>query len=775
MNTNKRHHLHITVLILLGAFLAARLCFWVLPELLGTWDAKAIDRLFLFRSSTPRFRPTYDDTIVHVDITDSTLKRLKTFYLNRSHYARVIKNLGEMKVSAQMYDFIFAAPSDPTQDEALIDATKTAANVYFGMAFRLRHEANDQEITGGSEAIPYLEKTAWNVGVDGNPDLLYRGTDPLITFPKLASASRGLGFLNLNTDPDGVNRRILLLVRYKGAFYPSFSFRGICDYLRVTPERITVKPGISITLKGAKRPEASSGHDMAIPIDRHGNMLVNFIGPWGRMKHYDFADIYTASEDRDEMAMWADELSGKIILVSEVTTGAADLGPVPTDSLFLSGGIHTSALHTLLQDSFITDLSAAQELIIEGLMLMILFTFSQTLSSLTFTLATLGMGIGYIGIAGAGFLYANLIFPIIRPLMMLAFAVTATVVFRFIKEERTRHFIHTTFGRYLSKEVVEELLNSPHGLEMSGENREVTFLVSDLRGFTSTSSRLPPQDVIQILNDYFERMVDIIARFRGTVDELQGDGMLVFFGAPLQAIDDPERAVACAIEMQRAMPHMNRILRERNLPELAMGIGINTGEVVVGNIGSEKRTKYGAVGTPINTTYRIESHTVGGQILISPATLEKISVQLSIRDTLEAQFKGIDRPMMLYDVTGIQGKYSISVPETTPAPLIHLKTPLEVSCFPLVGKTVSQDPIHGHVVTLSIAEAEILLALDVQTHTNFELRFSSDSTQQLPGVYAKAVSIENLREGSHQKNLRVKFTSVPEAVKTFIKGRLEEN
>ncbi|MDZ7697816.1 MAG: CHASE2 domain-containing protein [Deltaproteobacteria bacterium] len=280
MNTNKRHHYAITILLLLGAFSAARLCFWLLPELFETWDAKAIDRLFLFRSSTPRFQVAYDDTIVHVDITDSTLKRLETPYLDRSHYARVIRNLSKMRVSAQMYDFIFAAPSDPAQDEALIHATKNAANVYFGMAFELKQEGNDKGKRDRSEGASYLDKTAWNVTVDGNPHLIYRGVDPLMTFPKLAAASRGLGFLNLNTDPDGVNRRMPLLVRYKATYYPSFSFRVICDYLRVPPEEILVTPGISIALKNARRPAASSGHDIIIPIDQHGNMLINFIGPW---------------------------------------------------------------------------------------------------------------------------------------------------------------------------------------------------------------------------------------------------------------------------------------------------------------------------------------------------------------------------------------------------------------------------------------------------------------------------------------------------------------
>ncbi|MCJ7686529.1 MAG: adenylate/guanylate cyclase domain-containing protein, partial [Desulfobacteraceae bacterium] len=703
MITNKRQHIQITILLIVGAYLTAHICFWLLPNLFEMWDAKAIDRLFLFRSSSSYFQPKYDGTIVHVDISDTSLKRLKTFYLDRSHYARVMRNLAKMDVSAQMYDFIFAARSDQVEDRALINATKEAGNVYFGMAFNLEKKGGQksQQLKRDSKEVAYLELTEWNVVVDGDPNDLYEGVKPVITFPELASVSKGLGYLNITTDPDGVNRRIPLLVKYKGAFYPSFAFRGICDYLHVTPGKIIIRPGKSITLKDAKRPGESSGHSIMIPIDRHGNILINFIGTWERMKHYNFADLFYASDDRDEMEMWRDELSGKIVMVSEVLTGSSDLGPVPTDANFLSSGLHANIMHTILQESFLRELSGPQEMMIEVILLIILFVLSLRFSSLYFTLGAISVAAFYIATVGAGFLYGNLIFPVFQPLLMLVFAIIFIVIYRFIREERERHFIRATFGRYLSKEVVEELLGSPEGLKMSGESRQVTFLVSDLRGFTSISSRLSPHEIINILNNYFERMVEIISRYRGTVDELQGDGILVFFGAPLSASDDPERAIACAIEMQNAMSGINAVQRQKNLPELSMGIGINTGEVVVGNIGSEKRTKYGAVGSPINATYRIESHTIGGQILISPSTYHKIQSHVLIQDTMEVRFKGIDQAVTLYDVNGIKGKYEVSLSEKAPEEFRSLDVLLAITCFVLEGKEVSERAIPGHITGLS--------------------------------------------------------------------------
>lgn len=237
---------------------------------------------------------------------------------------------------------------------------------------------------------------------------------------------------------------------------------------------------------------------------------------------------------------------------------------------------------------------------------------------------------------------------------------------------RQRDFIRDTFGRYLSKEVVAELLGSPAGLTLGGEMRAVTFLVSDLRGFSSLASRLSPHAVIDILNRYLERMVDIIMRYRGTVDEFQGDGILAFFGAPLAAADDPERAVACALAMQTALVEFNAEQRRLHLPELAMGIGMNTGEVIVGNIGSEKRAKYGAVGSAINVAYHIESYTVGGQTLISPNLYDRVRGLVQVRGTREVHVKGIDHPVTVYDITGLEGTYRRTLP--APAPEVFAPT-----------------------------------------------------------------------------------------------------
>ena len=772
MITNKKRNLRATALLVLGSFIAAHLCFHLLPHLFDTWNLKAVDRLFLFRSSSESFRPPYDETIVHVDLTDTTMVRLNNFYLDRSHYAGVIRNLTAMNTSAILCDTIFAAKKGDEKDDALIEASARAGNVYFGLAFELAsNEDSRQQYAKDSKRELYLRRNKWQVTVKGDPRHFYTGTKPVATFPVLASASRGLGYLSVKFDRDGVFRRLPLLVRYDGAYYPSFSFMAICDYLGVPPEKITIRPGRSITLKDALRPGEKEPHDIIIPIDRFGHMLINFIGPWERMKHYNFADILLASKDPDDMDLWNDELAGKIAVVAEVSTGSSDVGPVPTDTNLPLAGLHANAMHTILTESFIRELSDYEMLSVELLLLTGLFIISLGFSSPYFALGTFAMSLFYVCVASTAFLYGNLIFHFVRPLLMITFATLFIVIYRYINEERERAFIRATFGRYLSKEVVEELLDSPDGLKLSGEMREVTFLVSDLRGFTALSSSLSPAEVIKVINRYLECMVDIIGNYRGTVNEIEGDGILTFFGAPLAGSDDAERAVACAIAMQRKMEEFNKEQQRLNIPELMMGIGIDTGEVVVGNIGSEKRTKYAAMGSPVNTAYRIESSTVGGQVLISASTFEKVRSILKVDRILKVPFKGLAKPVTLYEVKGIDGNYPLSMPKKKSDAFIKLETPLTVSCFPLEGKTVAEKSIQGHITSLGKSSAEVLLSEQVDVYSNLRILLDLQKAPGANEIYAKVVSLDKSDSFASRHMARLEFTYLSEDVKVFLEER----
>ena len=762
-------------MLLLGStWIAAHLCFWLLPNVFEPWNAQTIDQLFVLRDTLESLRPPYDDTVVHVDLNNSSIQRLNNFYLNRAHHAQVVRNLATMRVAVQAHDFIFAARTIPAEDKALIDATVAADQVYFGLAMALEKGAPTSPTSPTRpEDVHYLEQTAWRVMVQGDASAFYTGTNPLPTFAPLAAAARGLGFLSITADRDGAFRRVPLLVRYGAGFYPSFAFRVACEYLGVSPDKILVRPGKHIVLRDVQHPGGATPHDVVIPIDRSGNMVINYLGTWERLTHYNLADILLASEDRDELDMWGDELAGKIVVVADVSTGSSDVGAMPLDASFPLSGLHTNIIHTIITERFLRELSSREMLIVETLLLGTLLLLTWWLRSRWIAVGTCLMAGVYISVAAAAFFYGEVIYNVVRPLLLLTFATVALVIQRYIAEERAkleglrqRDFVRQVFGRYLSDSVVEEILGSPRGLDMGGELRQITLLVSDLRGFTSLAARLSPREVIPILNRYFERMIDIIRRYRGTVDELMGDGMLVFFGAPFAAVDDPERAVACAIEMQQALVTFNTEQHAQHLPELAMGIGINTGEVIVGNIGSLKRSKYGAVGSAINTTYRIESHTIGGQILVSPSTYERVRAIVQVRGTLPAQFKGLDQPVTLYDISGISGTYHLSLPEKLPATLTSLSPPLPLAVFPIDGKVVSQTAIPGCLTGLAGSTAAGHLEGQVVTYSNIKIELHPPDTPHISDVYAKVLAVAPTETGT--SHVQLEFTSLPEGAKAFL-------
>ncbi|MBR6052104.1 MAG: PAS domain-containing protein, partial [Clostridia bacterium] len=208
-----------------------------------------------------------------------------------------------------------------------------------------------------------------------------------------------------------------------------------------------------------------------------------------------------------------------------------------------------------------------------------------------------------------------------------------------------------TFGRFLSDEIVKQLLEEPDGLALGGKKRNLTVLMSDLRGFTAMSERMPAHDLLNMLNHYLGEMTDVIQSNSGTIIEFIGDGIMAIFGAPEPSDDHAAQAVASAVGMQAKMKAINKWNAEHGYETLQMGIGINTGDVIVGNIGSEKRTKYGVTGANVNLCGRIESYTVGGQVLISPSTREAIGVELEISGEIDVMPKGVSEPITLSSVT----------------------------------------------------------------------------------------------------------------------------
>lgn len=225
--------------------------------------------------------------------------------------------------------------------------------------------------------------------------------------------------------------------------------------------------------------------------------------------------------------------------------------------------------------------------------------------------------------------------------------------------EKSQRFIRKVFGRYLSDEIVQRLLDDNDGLSLGGERRRVTVLMADIRDFSTISLQLEPERCVGLLNNYLAVMTEVIQQFRGTVDEFVGDGILAVFGAPLREDDDSDRALACAVAMQKAMGEVNLRNAAEGLPAIEIGIGLNTGDVVAGNIGSELRSKYGVVGHNVNLTSRIESCTAGGQILAAPATLAHSHVEVLCGRRIDVSVKGVAEPLQLSEILGVGLPYDL--------------------------------------------------------------------------------------------------------------------
>lgn len=638
------------MIIIVSSLLFAHLVYWLLPGLLSTWNSQVTDQLFLLRQKYFPNQNAYNGLIVHVDETDASVLDLTGSYLTRQHYAQVARNLGELKTAAQIWDYVFVAPK-PAEgfDEIFFESNWQSNNAYYGMVFDLKEEPPAQHPPRPEWYAEYLDQTKWQVKVEGDLNKLYIGIDTLLTFREFAESSKGLGFLSLRIDPDGVFRRAPLMVRYEDAVYPSFPFRAVCDYLQVPPENIILRPGKEVVLKNAQ-PPGKEPRDITIPVDDRCNIIVNFVGPWSAMTHYQLAQIYKASDDRDAMEHDMIPLfKGKIAVVSVAATGAADVGPVPTDNDYPLSGIHANVMHTILSEKFLREWTIWPMFGIEFLLLAAVFGLACRFRSRGLSIGGVTLLAAYVLFVTTMFVYGSVIVNIVRPVLTMVLSAGGIVAYRYIKEEQQKEELKKSFESFLPPSIVKRIMANPESV-LEVHKRELTILFSDIKSFTTYSSVMTPDRIQTFLAEYFEAMVEIVFKYEGTVDKYIGDGLMVFFGAPDHQPDHALRCVKAAIEMQ----HKCRELKEKwvkdGLFPLMIRIGINTGEVVVGNFGSTLRLSYTVLGSDVNLANRLESNAPVEGIMIAKRTHELIAGQIPTLPHEPIQVKGIDALIEVYTV-----------------------------------------------------------------------------------------------------------------------------
>lgn len=342
-----------------------------------------------------------------------------------------------------------------------------------------------------------------------------------------------------------------------------------------------------------------------------------------------------------------------------------------------------------------------------------------------------------------------------------------------VSEERLRlmNFIRETFGRYLSKKVVDEILESPDGQKIGGRRETVTILLSDLRGYTSLSETRDPEEMVQLLNRFLERMSKVILKYEGMIDEFVGDAILAIFGVPEKRQDDPARAIACGLAMQNALVELNEQIVSEGYPPLEMGIGINTGTVIVGNIGSEMRMKYGIVGAAVNIASRIESNTTGGQVLIGEATYPLVRDLITAESPQTVLMKGLKKPLVHYPITAIGAPYNVQLnfrPDTEEG--VEISLPFH--CWKVEDKKISGESMSGETVVMNenLFTAAVNPSLEPMTNIKLIFDFCMDA-HCFDDIYAKVVS---LKEYKGQTVNHLKLTSINKKDRDILKKWLDE-
>ncbi|MGD1857110.1 MAG: CHASE2 domain-containing protein [Leptolyngbyaceae cyanobacterium] len=632
-----------------------------------------------------QWRPDQADTrIAIVGIDETDIRQQGQAILSDAVYAETIRKLSAQGPRAIGLDIFRDIPVEPghAELEAVFRNTPNLVGIRTVLG-----DSQDRDIIDAAPTLAELGQIGVNDGIVDNDNTIRRG--------------------------------LLQVTTPEGEILPSLALYLALLYLDaegIAPE-LTDKPDVWRLNQAVFRPlETNDGG--YVRADAQGyQILIDYRGGSEFFETVPLRDVLNDRLPED----WAKD---RVILIGPVAESLKDRFLVPHSSEMLALPKYMAGveIHANLTSQIISAALDGRALIRtwpEAAEILWIFLWATLGAMITWIQRNPGkrsllQQIGLIGasasalIVGAyGLLLVGWWVPVIPPLMALVGA--ATGVNTYLAHSASQ--IRRTFNRYLSDQVVANLLDNPENLKLGGETREITILTSDLRGFTALSERLSPEKVVEILNLYLGYMSDVIDRYGGIIDEFMGDGILVIFGAPQfrENDDHPDRAVACAIAMQQAMVAVNDAMAARGFPEQEMGIGINTGQVVVGNIGSEKRTKYSVIGGAVNLAFRIESYTTGGQIFISEDTHQKIgtinSHHLAIQSKVDIYPKGIKRPITIYDVTGIGGDiYNLSL---SPSELIleALAQTISVEYVPLEGKQVGEAHHSGSLHKLSAKTA----------------------------------------------------------------------
>ncbi len=630
--------------LILGSFTFAWILYFAVPGIAETWKLQFNDYLFRIRYRLFGKRPS-SPSVVHVDFDDETARLLEAGYADKVLYSQIISVLAETYVSTIAFDMLFTPGSDRAVDDNLAEVTYESGNVYFPVIVK---PFLQQSPTSALKVDVEATKILWY------PQVLKQNGEikAKVVFSigsELTNAAKGIGHITCYPDRDGVFRRFPLLIKVGDGFVPSLSFRLVCDYLGVMPETVEVSFGHTIRLPSAQFPDGRE-KDIVIPIDSQGRIIINFAGPWeDSFFHYPVSTILRAQKDSNLLDSLTDELEGNLVVVSDVSTASRDIGPTPLESLYPLSGLHVNIISSILKQDFIDELSFWQEILISLLLGGVLLLLASKFRGIAFTASALGMLVLFLIVLAFAFFYLNTLSNLVSPALAILLSVIAISLYKYLLEEKEKAFIRATFENYFAPEVISKILRAPQLLNVV-EHKELTVLFSDIAGFTSWCSNQSPERVRQTLNLYYEEMAKIVFAYGGTINKFIGDGLMVIFGDPIQQVDHELRAARAAINMQLKTRELRRQWEKEGGLPIQIRIGINAGQVVVGNMGSSSRLDYTAIGSNVNLAQRLESAAPLGGILVSKKVHEKVKEDLKAKSVGSIQVKGLSDKIDVFEI-----------------------------------------------------------------------------------------------------------------------------
>jgi adenylate cyclase len=474
------------------------------------------------------------------------------------------------------------------------------------------------------------------------------------SIPVLSNNVQSAGYVNYDPETDGTLRKIPLIVKYrdnkanKDYFFPPMSMRILEQYLS----------GSLIVRVGELGPEKvilDAEDPVDIPVNENGELLVNFLGKKGVFPYVSVTDIL---HDRNQ-AIPKGSLKDKIVLVGATATALGDIKVTPLDPLFPGVEIQATVIDNVLHNNFLSKPNwiltfELTYLIFFGVLLTLVYIrMKPVMGVMTFVLVA---GVQF-GFSQWAFTQKGIWITDVFPFLENIFIFSSLTIYGYLTERKERHFIENTFGKYMSPKVIDKLLKDPAGLKLGGEEKELTAFFTDLGGFTTCSELLPAEELVNLLNEYLTEMTEILLRHEGTLDKYDGDAIKAFFGAPVHFKDHAKRACWVAIEMQEKMATLQEKWAKEKKPELSMRIGINTGVMVVGNMGSKNRMNYGMNGDSVNLAARLEgaNKEYGTFTLISKSTYEQARDFIEAREIDFVRVIGRSKPTKIYELLGKKG------------------------------------------------------------------------------------------------------------------------